>query len=39
MDRVRGKVVVAKLFKKFTTFCGTRKFSTVFIRARHWTLS
>jgi hypothetical protein len=32
-------VVYAQLVKKFPVFYGTRRFITVFTRARHWPLS
>jgi hypothetical protein len=39
-----GKVLLEKppvvqLLKYFPTFCGTRRFITMFTRARHWSLS
>jgi hypothetical protein len=34
-----GKPPVAQLLKKFPTFYGTRRFTTVFTRALHWSLS
>jgi hypothetical protein len=33
------KPPVAQLLKKFSTFYGTRRFTTVFTRALHWSLS
>jgi hypothetical protein len=33
------KLVVTQLVKKFPAFYGTRRFITVFTRARHWSLS
>jgi hypothetical protein len=33
------KMIVAHQVKKFPTYCGTRGFIAVFIRAHHWTLS
>jgi hypothetical protein len=33
------KTPVAQLLKNFPTFCGTRRFITVFIRPPHWSLS
>jgi len=33
------KLMVIQLAKKFSAFCGTQKFITVFIRARHWSVS
>jgi hypothetical protein len=33
------KLIVAKLFKKFPAFYGTRKFITVFTKAHHVSLS
>jgi hypothetical protein len=32
------KFIIARLVKKFPIFYGTRRFITVFIRARHWTV-
>jgi hypothetical protein len=32
-------LIVTQLVKKFSAFYGTRKFITVFTRARHWSLS
>jgi hypothetical protein len=33
------RLVVAQMVKKFASFYGTRRFITVFIRARHWALA
>jgi len=33
------KLTVTQLVKKFLVFYGTRRFITVFTRARHWSLS
>jgi len=33
------KLVVAEMAKKFSAFCGTRMFTTLFTTTRHWTLS
>jgi len=33
------KLTVTQLVKKFSAFYGTRRFITVFTRARHWSLS
>jgi hypothetical protein len=37
-SRVFEKLIVAQLVKKLPAFCGTRKFITVFTRARLWSL-
>jgi hypothetical protein len=34
-----NKLTVTKLVNKFRVFYGTRMFITVFMRARHWTVS
>ena len=34
-----GMLIVSKLIKKFSAFCGTRQFITAFTRARHLSLS
>jgi len=33
------KLIVAYIYKKFSAFCGTFRFITVFTRSRHWSLS
>jgi hypothetical protein len=33
------KLIVSQLVKKFLAFYGSRKFITVFARARHWAVS
>jgi hypothetical protein len=33
------KLIFAQLIKMFLTFYGTQRFSAVFTRACHWTLS
>jgi hypothetical protein len=38
-SKVLEKLVVTQLVKKFPTFYETRRFITVFTRARHWSLS
>jgi len=38
-SRVLEKLIVNQLVKKFPTFCGTRRFITMFTRAFHWFLS
>jgi len=37
--RVFSKLTVTQLGKKFPAFYGTRRFITMFTRARHWSLS
>jgi len=32
-------LIVVELVKEFLAFYGTRRYITVFIRARHWSLS
>jgi len=39
VDRVLEKLIVTQLVKRFPAFYGTRRFITVFARARHWPLS
>jgi len=38
-NRVLEKLIVTKLIKKYPAFYGTRRYITVFTRARHWSLS
>jgi hypothetical protein len=37
--RVLDNLIITQLVKKFSTFCGTRSFITIFTRACHWSLS
>jgi hypothetical protein len=37
-SRLLEKLIVTQLVKKFLVFYGTRRFITVFTRARHWSL-